>query len=171
RLLIEIAREMRRSTGRAYPILVKINCSDFEEGDGVWEACQAACRQLAEEGISAIEISGGVSGTPMPSPGVPYTESFFRTYAAEIARTTKVPVILVGLNRSPGILTELLNSTDIAYFSFARPFMRQPDLARFWKKNPDESATCLSCDACRKQPEGNVCPFREDPVRPSCMLE
>lgn len=171
RFLVEIAREIRKRTGADYPILVKINCSDFEEGDGVWDACRYACRQLAEEGISAIEISGGVSGTPMPPPGCPYNESFFRDYAAEIARTTKVPVILVGLNRTPAVLTELLNSTDIGYFSFARPFMRQPDLARFWKKNPGEPATCLSCDACRKQREGNICPFREDPVRPACMLE
>ena len=171
RFLVEIAREIRRRAGADYPVLVKINCSDFEDGDGVWDACRYACRQLAEAGISAIEISGGVSGTPMPPPGVLYTESLFRTYAAEIARTTKVPVILVGLNRTPAVLTELLNSTDIGYFSLARPFMRQPDLARFWKKNPGEPATCLSCDACREQPEGNTCPFREDPIRPTCMLE
>jgi 2,4-dienoyl-CoA reductase-like NADH-dependent reductase (Old Yellow Enzyme family) len=171
RFLVEIVREVRETAGKNFPVLVKINCSDFEDDDGVWEACQAACVQLAREGISAIEVSGGDHTLPFPPPGLPYEESVFRDFAAEIARSIDVPVILVGLNRTPSIMTELLNTTGIGYFSLSRPFLRQPDLAHFWNKNPKEPAACLSCDACRKQSEGNVCPFREDPVRKTCFLE
>jgi 2,4-dienoyl-CoA reductase-like NADH-dependent reductase (Old Yellow Enzyme family) len=171
RFLIEIVREIRARTGGEFPVLVKINCSDFETGDGVWESCQAACRLLGEEGISAIEVSGGMHHAPFPSPGLPYEESVFRDYAAEIARTVAVPVILVGMNRTPPVMTDILDTTGIGYFSLARPFLRQPDLARFWKKNPAEPAACRSCDACRKQKDGNACPFREDPVRATCFLE
>jgi 2,4-dienoyl-CoA reductase-like NADH-dependent reductase (Old Yellow Enzyme family) len=171
RFLLEIAGEIRKRTGGAFPILVKINCSDFEEDDGVWEACRAACRQLTEHGIGAVEVSGGVSGAPFPPRDLAYEESVFRDYAAEIARITDVPVILVGMNRTPSVMRELLNKRGIGYFSLSRPFLRQPDLALFWKKNPSEPAACLSCDACRKQPDGNLCPFREDPVRQTCFLE
>ena len=108
---------------------------------------------------------------PSPPKNLPYDESIFRDYAAEIARIVDVPVILVGCNRTPAIMAELLNTTDIGYFAFSRPLLRQPELALFWKKNPDEPAACLSCDACRKQPDGNICPFREDPVRQTCFLE
>lgn len=171
RFLREIVRDVRTRTGETFPVLVKINCSDFEDNDGVWEAAQAACRELAQDGISAIEISGGVSGAPFPPESLPHRESVFRDYAATIARIVDVPVILVGCNRTPSLMTELLNTTGIGYFSLARPFLRQPDLAHFWKKNPAEPAACPSSDACRKQPDGNICPFREDPVRQTCFLE
>ena len=161
RFLLEIAGEIRARTGANYPLLVKINCSDFEEEDGVWDACRLACRQLAEDGISAIEVSGGISHMPFPPHGLPYEESVFRDYAAEISRITGVPVILVGLNRTPSVLTGLLNAAGIGYFSLSRPFLRQPDLAGYWRNNPDRPTECLSCDACRKQPDGNVCPFRK----------
>lgn len=171
RLLIEIVREIRTRMGKECPVIVKINCSDFEGEDGVWDACRAACRRLTEEGVTAIEVSGGVHNTPFPPPGLQYEESVFRDYADEISRISGVPVLLVGMNRNPGVMTKILNTTGIGYFSLSRPFLRQPDLARFWKKNPLEPSACRSCDTCRKQPDGNVCPFREDPVRPTCFLE
>ena len=160
RFLLEIYDEIRIRTGPDFPVLVKINCSDFEEGDGVWEACRSAWTHLAETGISGIEISGGVSGSPLPPRGSPYEESVFRDYASEIAKRATIPVIMVGLNRTPAVMTHLLNTTGIGYFSLSRPFLRQPDLPGFWKSNPDAPAECISCDACR-QPEGNTCPFRE----------
>jgi 2,4-dienoyl-CoA reductase-like NADH-dependent reductase (Old Yellow Enzyme family) len=171
RFLLEIVAEIRKCTGKDYPVLVKINCSDFEDEDGVWEACRYTCRKLAEAGVAAIEVSGGVSGEPLPPPGHPYEESVFRDYAAMIADETGIPVILVGLNRNPALLHDLLNTTRIGYFAFSRPFLRQPDLARFWKKNSEMPALCTSCDACRNQPDGNTCPFGEDPVRNTCTLE
>lgn len=161
RFLLEIAREIRKRTGKAFPVLVKINCSDFEEDDGVWDACREACRELAELGISAIEVSGGINHMPFPPSGLPYEESVFRDYAGEIARITDIPVILVGLNRTPSVMTGLLNTTGIEYFSLSRPLLRQPDLADYWRENPDRPAECRSCDACRKQSGGNICPFRE----------
>lgn len=171
RLIRDIAREIRVRTGKEFPLLVKINCSDFEADDGVWDACRYACRDLAALGIDAIEVSGGVSGGPFPPPDLLFEESIFRDYAAEIARIADVPVILVGMNRTPSVMTELLNERGIEYFSLSRPFLRQPDLALFWKKNPALPAACISCDACRKQPDGNICPFRDDPVRQTCYLE
>jgi 2,4-dienoyl-CoA reductase-like NADH-dependent reductase (Old Yellow Enzyme family) len=161
RFLLEIAREILNRTGKSFPVFVKINCSDFEEDDGVWDACCEACRQLAPLGISAIEVSGGVSPRPFPPEGLLYKESVFRDYAREITRTTGVAVILVGLNRTPSVMTKLLNNSGIGYFSLSRPFLRQPDLANYWRENSNRPAKCISCDVCREQPDGNVCPFRE----------
>jgi 2,4-dienoyl-CoA reductase-like NADH-dependent reductase (Old Yellow Enzyme family) len=160
RLLLEICDEIRTRVGPEYPILVKINCSDFEDKDGVWEACQSACTHLAEKGINGIEISGTVSGSPLPPIGSSYKESVFRDYAAEIAGRVNVPIILVGLNRTPSLMNTLLSTTGIEFFSLSRPFLRQPDLAEFWKNNSEAPAECNSCDSCR-QPEGNFCPFGE----------
>jgi len=161
RFLLEIYDEIRARTGADFSILVKINCSDFQEDDGVWDASQSACIHLAEKGISGIEISGGISGSPFPPESIPYDESVFRDFAAEIAKRVTVPVILVGLNRTPSVMSALLNTTDIEYFSLSRPLLRQPDFPNFWRASPDEPAACTSCDSCINQPDGNVCPFRK----------
>lgn len=163
RLLLEICDAIRARCGAGFPVLVKINCSDFEENDGVWDACLPACMHLAERGISAIEISGGVSGGPFPPAGLSYGESVFRDYAAEIATAVSIPVILIGLNRNPEVLNDLLATTEISCFSLSRPLLRQPDLPQFWQENPHTPAECISCDACRNQPDGNACPLRESP--------
>ncbi|MFA5237032.1 MAG: NADH:flavin oxidoreductase [Methanoregula sp.] len=162
RLLAEICDAIRARTGPSFNIMVKINCSDFEEEDGVWDACRAACRILAGQGISAIEVTGGTTGRLDPT-GMAYDESVFRDYAAEIANDVDVPVILVGLNRTPGVLQELLETTRIGYFSLSRPLLREPDLPQIWKTHPDQPAACTSCDSCRVHPEGGIsCPFREE---------
>ena len=157
RFLSEIYGAIRSTTGDSFNILVKINCSDFDGDDGVWHACLAACKTLAHRGLNAIEITGGVSGTPPRS--LAYDESVFRDYAAKVAETVDVPVILVGLNRSPQVLRTLLETTKIECFSLSRPLLRQPHLPRVWKDHPDESAQCQSCDSCREQDGGNYCPF------------
>jgi len=161
RFLLEIYDAIRERTSSGFLVLVKINCSDFEGDGNVRDACLSACTQLAKRGIDAVEVSGGVSGAPFPPEGLPYDESIFRDYATEIARIVDVPVMLVGLNRTPAVLGHLLRTTHIEYFSLARPLMRQPDLPKIWQNNPDTPSACTSCDACRKQSGGNVCPFRD----------
>ena len=159
RYILEIYDEIRSRVGDDFGILIKINCGDFENtNDGVFEACQYACQQLACRGIQAIEITGGVSDHPI-SPHGEYIESVFREYAAKIADKIQVPVILVGMNRNPALMTDLLNTTRIAYFSLSRPLIRQPDLAQIWQEYPEAEAECTSCDTCRTQ-DGIVCPFR-----------
>lgn len=157
RFLVEIVEAIRARTGPSFNILVKINCSDFEKDDGVWDAC----RILADRGISAIEVTGGATGKLDPA-WTGYEESVFRDYAAEIAKSVDIPVILVGLNRSAPVLVKLLETTRIGYFSLSRPLLSEPDLPNIWKAHPNQPAACTSCDTCREQPDGNVCPFREE---------
>jgi len=161
RFLAEIVEAIRARTGPSFSILVKINCSDFEEDDGVWDACRAACTTLPGRGITAIEVTGGSTGKLDPPVGG-YDESVFRDYAAEIAASVEVPVIMVGLNRTPALMQKILDTTRIGYFSLARPLLREPGLPSTWKDHPDHPAACTSCDACREHPEDGIsCPFRE----------
>ncbi len=157
RLTLEIYDEIRARAGKDFGILIKINCSDFGEDDGVFAACRYACTRLAARGIDAIEITGGAGSVPgLEETG--FEESVLRNYAAEIAREVDVPVIMVGVNRTLRVMDQLLNSTGIGYFSLSRPLIRQPDLVNLWKNDPGSETECLSCNQCR-QPGGNVCPF------------
>jgi 2,4-dienoyl-CoA reductase-like NADH-dependent reductase (Old Yellow Enzyme family) len=78
-------------------VLVKLNCSDFAEGEATFAECEAASRRLDALGIDGIEISGGdrVWATHNKTP------SLYADYAAKIADEVRAPVILVGNNRDP----------------------------------------------------------------------
>ncbi|BBB90526.1 MAG TPA: NADH:flavin oxidoreductase [Methylomusa anaerophila] len=157
RILLEIYDEIRNRTGSNFSIFIKINGTDaFDETEGV-NACSYACRQLAARGIDAIEISGGADEIKK-SLDNPHKESIFRDYAARIAEEVRVPVILVGHNRTPSVMEKILNTSAIEYFALSRPLLREPNLVNDWKNNRNKKAECISCNACFK-PDGNICVF------------
>ncbi|MBP2633240.1 MAG: oxidase [Firmicutes bacterium] len=157
RILLEIYDEIRLQTGNDFNIFIKIDSTDLAETNDCFTSCEYACIQLANRGINAIEISGE-KGAIVPSIRKNYPESIFKDYAAKIAEKVQIPVILVGLNRTPSIMKEILNTSTIEYFSLARPLLREPDLPNQWRKNPDKSAACISCNKCFR-PQGNSCIF------------
>ena len=155
RLLAETFEKVREAVGKDYPVLVKLNCSDFADGEATFAECEAASRRLDELGIDGIEISGGdrVWSTRNKTP------SLYAGYAAKIAEIVSAPVILVGNNRDPLALERLLNETGISFFSFARPFLREPDLAARWERGDLTPSKCIGCGRCYS-PQGVGCVFR-----------
>ncbi|EPR44287.1 NADH:flavin oxidoreductase/NADH oxidase [Desulfovibrio sp. X2] len=166
RMLLSIFRAMRRAVGDDFPVLVKIDSTNFDgpaEGkDAVFEGCLHACEALAAEGLAAVEVSG-MGGAMLQTPKLPYEESVFRDQAAQIAAriTGKfgVPVGMVGLNKTPAVMRGVLEKTDVAFFSLARALLREPALPAEWAAGRDSPAECISCNACY-QDSGNACVFR-----------
>lgn len=156
RIIFEIYEEVRNQVGKDYPVLIKINCSDFSDEGLTFEESKYVVKELSKKGIDAIEVSGG---KPIRSKvHSADTESYFRTYAQEIAREVDVPVILVGGNKSLEVMEDILETTEIEYFSLSRPLLREPDLINRWKKGDRDKAKCVSCSKCF-HPEGSVCIF------------
>lgn len=155
RLLTETYEKVREAVGNDYPVMVKLNCSDFAEGEAAFDECEAASRRLDELGINGIEISGGDRVWSTRNK----THSLYAGYAAKIANEVRTPVILVGNNRSHQALEQLLNETEISLISMARPFLREPDLAARWGNGDLTPSKCISCGRCYS-PQGVSCVFR-----------
>ena len=165
RILYDIYDNARSKAGNEFPILIKMNCSDFMGDKGMtFEDCRDICKTLALKGINAIEISGGpVFRAPKPekdpsnfSEEKVGKESYFAEYAKEIAETVDVPVILVGGNRSVEVMEGILNSSKIGYFSISRPLLSEPGLINKWEKNREYKPRCVSCNKCFSE-DGNTC--------------
>lgn len=154
RLIIEVYDKVREAVGREYPVMLKINSSDFSEGEATFEECKYVCKALEDKGIDAVEISGGgrIWATTIKEEGI------YKDYAQEIAEIIDVPVILVGINRSLEFMNEILNSTKISLFSMSRPFLREPHLVNRWISGDKDKSKCISCGKCYS-PEGNICVF------------
>jgi 2,4-dienoyl-CoA reductase-like NADH-dependent reductase (Old Yellow Enzyme family) len=157
RILLEIYDEIRSRAGNDFNIFLKINGTDAVDETEGFNACRYACMQLAAGGINAIEISGGDAELKKMLDN-PYKESIFRDYAARIAEDVDVPVILVGFNRTPSIMEEILNTSKIEYFALSRPLLREPDLVNVWRDDLNKEAECISCNACFRS-DGNACIF------------
>ncbi|ATW26659.1 NADH:flavin oxidoreductase [Candidatus Formimonas warabiya] len=151
-MILDTYRAIREKVGPEYPVLIKINSEDYMEQGMTFAECRYLCRELAELGIDAIEISGG-SSSSRPNEGplrkvTPEQEPYFKAYAGEIAQEIKVPVILVGGNRDFDMLTGILHQTPIEYLSLCRPLICESDLIDRWQGGDRKPAKCVSCSRC-----------------------
>lgn len=164
RIIYEIFDSIKANTSPDFPVLIKLNCSDFMGNKGfVFEECRNLCKNLAKKKITAIEISGGpvfrapkTEKEPTKQVSLSSKESYFSEYAKDIASEVDVPVILVGGNRSIEVMENLLNETEIEFFSLSRPLLSEPDLINKWEKDKTLKPRCTSCSLCFT-PEGNMC--------------
>ncbi len=154
RIIFEIYEAVREKVGKDFPILIKVNCGDFMDNGLILEESLYISKKLSEMGIDGIEISGGCASSK-PNEGPVRTkvnskekESYFKEHARRIASEVDTPIILVGGNRSIDVMDEILNSTDIEYFSLCRPLLCEPHLINRWAKGDTTKAKCVSCNKC-----------------------
>lgn len=165
RIVTEIVRRAHAKAGEDFPILVKMNTTDFlPDGTTPAEAAEIA-QILAGGGVSAVEASGGMwealtrteqelgwkpALIPESRLGIrrPEQEGYFLDGAREIRRLVDVPVIAVGGFRSFARVEEALAAGDADLVALSRPLIRQPDLPRLWLEGASDRADCLSCSGC-----------------------
>lgn len=152
RIVIEIAAEIRKKTGKDFPVFIKMNVADFCEGGMVIDDAVEVAKIMAQNGISAIETSGGATGhdvTPLGhSEGSKWTEGYFMEYAAAIKEAVDVPVILVGGLRDMNMMERVLDQGKADLFSMSRPFIKDPTIIKRWTEGSREPSDCTSCNGC-----------------------
>jgi len=154
RFPLEVLRAIRSAVGQGFPVLAKVNCDDFVEGGLITDDAVRAARMLAEAGLDAIEISGGLltGGRMSPSRMVKNQEQegYFRNKALAYRKALDIPLILVGGIRSFETAESLVDDGTADFISMSRPFIREPDLVRRWKSGDRRKALCRSDNACFK---------------------
>ena len=182
----EIVAGARERVGE-FPILIKMNGTDYLPGGIDLDSAPALARELERIGIDAIEVSGGMwdclarpaeelGFRPAPAPeshtriGRPEQQSYFQPYAE--ALDVRVPIILVGGNRDIERLEEIVQAGQIDFIALCRPLISEPDLPNRWREGRGSSGTdCISCNSClhdmfehpgREEPGLVRCVFKED---------
>ncbi|MGL5978436.1 MAG: NADH:flavin oxidoreductase [Erysipelotrichaceae bacterium] len=164
RIIYEIYEAMRLAVGPDFPILIKLNSADYIIEGGLTQSDSLiVAKELARRGIDAIEVSGGnesIQEVIDHNQGAARTkvalgaerESYFKSYASTLAKAIDKPVILIGGNRNVSRMSDLLNTTDIAYFTMSRPLTAQPNLVTLWKADESRKTKCVSCNQCYHTP-------------------
>jgi len=172
RIVKDILQRARRKVGNDFPILIKMNTTDFLPGGIDLDEAIRVGAALSEAGVTAIETSGGMweslirkeedlGWSPLfmaeARTGIKTKdqEAYFLPGAKAIKEKTNATVILVGGLKSLSRSEEALGSGAVDFISLSRPLIRQPDLPNLWLsgQGPDK-AECISCNACL--PIGNA---------------
>ncbi len=153
RALLETLANVRAAVGEDFPVLVKMNCEDCLEGGLSLGDSIKVGAMLERGGLDAIELSGGtlVSGNLIPSrAGIKSEEkeAYFRNAARAFKENLRVPLILVGGNRSFHVAEKLVDEGYADCISMSRPFIREPGLVKRWASGDLSKAKCVSDNQC-----------------------
>lgn len=161
RIIFEIYEKIREKVGKDFAVLIKLNCRDFVDDEFTFEESKFVCKKLAEMGIDAIEISGGIKASGEISRLNILKENdkaYFEQYACQIAEEVEKPIILNGGIRSLETINRILRTTKIEYFSLSRPFLAEPHFVKRWLEGNIKKSRCISCNKCFSN-KGNICIF------------
>ena len=168
RIIVETLRSIRKQVGKDFPLMIKINSQDaYKNGLTIKDSINAT-KLFADEGLDAVEISGGLPLSVRMGPSrfaikTEEEEAYFKKEAKAFKENLKIPIILVGGIRSYNIAEEIINKSIADYISMSRPFIKEPDLIRRWIHGDIRKADCLSDNRCYKEGksgEGISCPMK-----------
>jgi 2,4-dienoyl-CoA reductase-like NADH-dependent reductase (Old Yellow Enzyme family) len=153
RLPLEVFKAIRTAVGNDYPVLIKLNSKEFVDNGLTPEEFVQVGKMLAEAGIDAIEVSGGlaISAKTLPSQlGINKEdkEAYFQEEAQALKKQTAVPIILVGGNRSFHVAERIVEEGVADYISMSRPLIREPHLINRWKAGDLTKSACVSDNMC-----------------------
>jgi 2,4-dienoyl-CoA reductase-like NADH-dependent reductase (Old Yellow Enzyme family) len=153
RFLMQVYKEVRRTAGEDYPVMIKLNARDHQDGGLSLSDAVYAARMLDTAGIAAIEVSSGTAGSGKLGPvrskiNSPEKEAYNLELAREIKEKVACPVMVVGGFRSYSVAQDALERDKMDFIAMSRPFIREPQLPNRWRNGDRAPAACISCNKC-----------------------
>ncbi len=141
RFLRETVRACRAATAPGFPIGVKLNSADFQQGGFSTEDCLQVVRWLAEDGVDLLELSGGSyeqpsmmgvrakgEAAPVVADSSRRREAYFLDYARAIRVVASIPMMVTGGFRSRAAMDEALVDGQLDVIGLGRPMCVDTDL-------------------------------------------
>ena len=155
RFVIEVTRSIRREVDDDFPIMIKLGCRDYLDGDEgltIDEGAEVAAA-VEREGVCFVEVSHGMRGRAFHKQSTgkktaPIQEAYLLPDAEIVRSSISVPLALVGGMRSLPVMEEVVASGAVDCVSLCRPLIREPDLIKRWRAGDTRSADCVSCWGC-----------------------
>ncbi|MFE3025838.1 NADH:flavin oxidoreductase/NADH oxidase family protein [Nocardia tengchongensis] len=145
RLLLEIVRTIRAAVSPSFAVAVKLNSADFQRGGFDADDAHRVIAMLASLGVDLVEVSGGSYESPAmsgrPADGrTAAREAYFLELAAELAKTSAIPLMLTGgITRSETADQVLAN--NVAVIGMATALAVTPDLPNRWREGLGAAGT------------------------------
>ena len=146
----EVIAAVRAEVGADYPLVVRMNATDYVDGGLTIEDALQIARALAAAGVTALSVTSGTMCESVPfclyPTGTP--KANLLPMAAQIRKAANLPVIVAGRIRTPAVAREALAASQADLIGLARPFLADPDWVRKTEAGDEESI--LLCAACHQ---------------------
>lgn len=135
RLLLDVVATTRAAVGDDFPISVKLNSADFQQGGFDFEDSVILAGWLADASVDLLEISGGnyEQASMMGAPGGPPArastrarEAYFLDFARLMMQGRTPPLMVTGGFRSAAAMIEAVEA-GVAVVGIARPICAELD--------------------------------------------
>jgi 2,4-dienoyl-CoA reductase-like NADH-dependent reductase (Old Yellow Enzyme family)/thioredoxin reductase len=162
----EVIAAVRQEVGADFPIVVRMNGTDYvEDGLSIEDAVTIA-QALEEMGVEALSVTSGTMCESVPfclyPTGTP--KANLLPMAARIRAAVSLPVAVAGRIRAPQVAREALVEGQVDLIGLGRPFLADPDWPR--KAQSGDEEAILLCAACHqgclaqlRQGHGTSCMF------------
>jgi len=169
RALLDILGGVKAACGGDFPVIVKLNSTDFLDGGLTLDDAVRIAGMLEAGGIDGIEVSGGMAeagkGSVWPGHRSEADEGYFVPNASRIKRAVRVPVFGLGGIRTLAVAERIVQDGLVDLVSLSRPLIRDPSLVKHFREGLVERSECISCNKCF-YPRGIRCAELVKKVRP-----
>ena len=146
RFVAEVAQGVREAVGPGFPVILRIDASEFLEGGIDLPLSSFYCETLAPR-VDALHISAGAYGSRHWIAQPYFNEpGLIAPLAGKIKQKVSVPVITVGRIHSPSLAEEILARGDADFIAMGRALLADPDFPQKAREGREEEIMpCLSC--------------------------
>jgi 2,4-dienoyl-CoA reductase-like NADH-dependent reductase (Old Yellow Enzyme family)/NADPH-dependent 2,4-dienoyl-CoA reductase/sulfur reductase-like enzyme len=142
----EVVAEVRQVVGPNYPIICKIDGSEYMKGGTTLKDAKVLARSLEEAGADAFQVSVGHSHRVVPTPPSNFPQGCFVPLAAGIKEVVSVPVIAVGRIHHPEMAEEILQRGKADLVAIGRSLLADPHLPqKVMEGRLEEVRPCIAC--------------------------
>lgn len=150
--LLEILRGVKSACGLNFPVIVKLNSTDFLDDGLTLDDAIGIAGLLETAGIDGIEVSGGMAeagrGSVWPGLRAEPEEGYFVENAARIKKAVGVPVFGLGGLRTLAVAERIVAEGLVDLVSLSRPLIRDPHLVKNFREGRVDRSECVSCNKC-----------------------
>jgi 2,4-dienoyl-CoA reductase-like NADH-dependent reductase (Old Yellow Enzyme family) len=143
RFLLDVVRAVRKAVSPSFAVAVKLNSADFQRGGFDADDAAKVIAMLAPLGVDLVELSGGSYESPAMAgraadDRTAAREAYFLELAADLAETSKLPLMLTGgITRRETAEEVLASGVDLVGMGTA--IAVTPDLANRWRMGEEAS--------------------------------
>lgn len=146
RFLREVYAAVRNNVGDDFPIGVKINSADFQQGGFTEQEALTVIETLESDGMNLIEISGGNYENPsMVGENVKEStlkrEAYFLEFSEKLQSVLNIPLVVTGGFRSAPAMNAALQSGATDMIGLARPLAVDPTFSNKLISDDNHSIT------------------------------
>jgi 2,4-dienoyl-CoA reductase-like NADH-dependent reductase (Old Yellow Enzyme family) len=137
RLLLGVVRAIRREVSPSFTVAVKLNSADFQRGGFDVDDAAKVIGMLEPLGVDLVELSGGSYESPAMAGRSADTrtaarEAYFLELAAELAKSSPLPLMLTGgITRRE--TAEQVLASGVELVGMATAVAVTPDLPNRWR--------------------------------------